>query len=170
MIAAIERLSVRVLGSLAEAEALVPEWEALLARSSCEVPFLSPQWLLPWWRVFGGLGGPQAGSSCASIREGGWRGWRCLSFRWHRYRPGIPFRRVELWGSGEDEADGICSDYLNVIAEAGREPAVARLFAATLKKLAGALARDGRAAHGRRSIRCRPCWRRHSATTDSARN
>ncbi|MFP5286308.1 MAG: AMP-binding protein, partial [Thermoanaerobaculia bacterium] len=39
---------------LAEAEALRPAWEDLLSRSSCDVPFLSPQWLLPWWKTFGG--------------------------------------------------------------------------------------------------------------------
>jgi hypothetical protein len=45
------------------------------------------------------------------------------------YRPGIPFRRLEFLGSGESEADEICSDYLSIIAEAGFESAVARAFA-----------------------------------------
>ena len=50
-----------MLASLDQIEALVPAWEGLLARSSCHVPFLTPQWLLPWWRVFGPIGGREPG-------------------------------------------------------------------------------------------------------------
>ncbi len=35
-------------------EALRPEWSDLLARCPEASPFLTPQWLLPWWRHLGG--------------------------------------------------------------------------------------------------------------------
>jgi CelD/BcsL family acetyltransferase involved in cellulose biosynthesis len=37
-------------------EALRPEWSALWERSPTATPFQSPEWLLPWWRHFGGEG------------------------------------------------------------------------------------------------------------------
>lgn len=115
----------------ADVEGLVPAWEGLLGRSACDVPFLSPQWLIPWWRVFGGLDGRQP--AIVTVAEGERLiGLAFLCLRWHRYRPGIPFRRLELWGSGESEADGVCSDYLNVISEGGREPEVAQEVARAL--------------------------------------
>ncbi len=40
--------------SLTALEALVPEWSALVERVPTAAPFLSPQWLLPWWRHLGG--------------------------------------------------------------------------------------------------------------------
>lgn len=37
-------------------EALRPEWSALWERAPAATPFQSPEWLLPWWRHFGGEG------------------------------------------------------------------------------------------------------------------
>lgn len=34
--------------------ALEPEWKALWEQDPCATPFQSPEWLLPWWRQFGG--------------------------------------------------------------------------------------------------------------------
>jgi CelD/BcsL family acetyltransferase involved in cellulose biosynthesis len=56
-----------------------------------------------------------------------------LLVRRHWYRPGVPFRRLEPLGSGERDADAVCSDYLDVIARRGREDAVARAFASALR-------------------------------------
>jgi hypothetical protein len=47
-----------------------------------------------------------------------------LLARVHRYRLGVPFRRLELLASGEDERDEICSDYLGVVVERGAEEGV----------------------------------------------
>ena len=76
----------------------------------------SPLWLLTWWGVFGD-----------GRRLRVWTFWRGdelvgvapLCLRRHWYPPGIPYRRLELLGSGEDEADEICSDYLGVVAAPG---------------------------------------------------
>jgi CelD/BcsL family acetyltransferase involved in cellulose biosynthesis len=49
------------------------------------------------------------------------------------YRPGIPFRRLELLGSGENEEDEIASEYIGLIAETGREDEVADAAARALE-------------------------------------
>jgi hypothetical protein len=53
------------------------------------------------------------------------------------YRPGIPFRRLELLGTGEKPADAIHPEYLGVLAECGREQQVANALADAIT--AGAL-------------------------------
>jgi CelD/BcsL family acetyltransferase involved in cellulose biosynthesis len=45
------------LTTLAELEALRPEWSALWRRVHDASPFQSPEWLLPWWRSFGDTAG-----------------------------------------------------------------------------------------------------------------
>lgn len=37
---------------MTELEALRPEWSALWDRCPAATPFQSPEWLIPWWRVF----------------------------------------------------------------------------------------------------------------------
>ena len=38
----------------ARLQALWPEWSALLDAAPSPSPFLAPEWLVPWWRAFGG--------------------------------------------------------------------------------------------------------------------
>jgi len=122
-----------VITDAAELFALRPEWDALLLRSATYEPMLSPLWLGTWWRVFGAEGGRRLAT--LAFREGGRLvGLAPLLVRGHRYPPAIPFRRVELLGTGEDEADEICSEYVGVIAERGAEEGVA---AALVDALAG---------------------------------
>jgi CelD/BcsL family acetyltransferase involved in cellulose biosynthesis len=106
-------------------------WAELLERSAGNGPFLSPAWLLSWWRVYGPHDGRRL--RAAPFYEGDRLvGLAPLLLRRHWYRPGIPFRRLEPLGSGEREVDSLCSDYLNVIAEHGAERRVARELAAAL--------------------------------------
>jgi CelD/BcsL family acetyltransferase involved in cellulose biosynthesis len=104
-------------------------WWSLLGRSASPSPSLTPIWLLSWWSVFGCEGGRKL--RAVVLRDGRrWVGfWPLLSRRvWHR--PGLPFRRLEPMGSGEPEADEICSDYLGVVAERGEERRVCQRLAA----------------------------------------
>jgi CelD/BcsL family acetyltransferase involved in cellulose biosynthesis len=124
----LERLLLTDAGAL---DALAPEWEGLLADSASNEVTLSPGWLLPWWRVFG----PRDGRPLRALtfRAGG----RLVGLgpllrrrRWHRRL--VPFRRLEPLGSGEPDADSVCSDYLNVVARRGHQEAVAAAFASAL--------------------------------------
>jgi CelD/BcsL family acetyltransferase involved in cellulose biosynthesis len=112
-------------------ERLASAWWALLdARGGGDV-MATPLWLGTWWRVFGGTGGRKL--RLLALRDGTRLvGLAPLELRLAMYRPGIPFRRVELLGSGEREQDEICSIYLGVQAAPGHEAAVAEATAEAL--------------------------------------
>ncbi len=125
-----------VLTTPAELLSLRSEWSDLLARSATDSPMISPSWALAWWRVFGALGGRRL--AVAVFRDGErLAGLAPFVARTHWYAPGVPFRRLELLGTGEPRADEVCSEFVGVLAERGAEEAVARAFAEAL--VAGAL-------------------------------
>lgn len=126
-------LSWSIVSSASQLELLAGAWRELLSRSGSDEPMLSPDWLLPWWRRFGGEGGRELRVGVA-YRGEVLVGLVPLLARWHWYALGIPFRRLELLGTGEPEEDEVCSEYLNVVAERGAE-------AELLASLAEALAR-----------------------------
>ena len=120
-----------VLTAPSDLEALRAAWSELLGRSAADGPMLSPLWLLAWWRAFGAEGGRRL--VVAAFHEGDRLvGLAPFVARTHRHRPAIPFRRIELLGTGEPEEDEVCSEHLGVLAERGREEPVARAFAAAL--------------------------------------
>lgn len=118
-------LTLRVVTDAGELAALVPAWQALLRESASDEPMLSPTWLRPWWDVYGAGRALRVGLFHAGDRL---VGLAPLCARRFWYRPGIPFRRLEFMGADVDEQDGVCSDYLNLIAAAGYEAAVAQAF------------------------------------------
>src|SRR5262245_30277604 len=100
-------LSWRVMTGDDALDVFAPEWSSLLRRSASNEPTLAPEWLMTWWKVFGPLDGRKLrfgllhdGTHLLAIAP--------LLTRRHWYRPGVPFRRLELMASGEDEADEIC--------------------------------------------------------------
>jgi CelD/BcsL family acetyltransferase involved in cellulose biosynthesis len=118
-----EPVAVEVVTRTSQLQALVPEWEGLLRASETNEPMLSPSWLLPWWAVFGPVGGRTL-RTLAVRKEGRLVGLVPLLRRVHWYRPGIPFRRLEMLGTGEAEADEVCSEYLGPLCARGYEDQV----------------------------------------------
>ncbi|MBS2017667.1 MAG: GNAT family N-acetyltransferase [Deltaproteobacteria bacterium] len=115
----------------ARLEGMAGEWADLLARSSTNEITLHPEWMLPWWEIFGPTGKRQL--KVLTIRdEGRLVGLVPLLSRPHTYRPGIPFKRLETLASGEDEQDESCSEYLSIIAEKGREAEIVQAFVKAL--------------------------------------
>jgi CelD/BcsL family acetyltransferase involved in cellulose biosynthesis len=114
-------------------ERLHQPWEDLLSRSAHSEPTQSPLWMIPWWRVFGPLDGRKPRVALFYDRD---RvvGLLPLTLRTHRYLRVLPFRRLELWGSGESEADETCSDYIGFTVERGAEESVAEAFAEALTR------------------------------------
>ena len=100
-------------------------WTSLLPSSKTNEPTLSPTWLLNWWHVFGKQDGRQL-RAVAFWHDSRLVGLAPLCSRRVWVRPGLPMRRLELLGSGERQEEEICSDYLGILAESGREQAVAR--------------------------------------------
>jgi CelD/BcsL family acetyltransferase involved in cellulose biosynthesis len=117
-------LECTVASDVTQAEALRPEWSELLERSERNELTQSPDWLLTWWRVFGGLHGRQL--RLGLFHEGERLvGLAPLLRRRHWYRGLLPFCRLEFLASGEPPEDGIYSNHLGVLAERGAEEKVA---------------------------------------------
>jgi CelD/BcsL family acetyltransferase involved in cellulose biosynthesis len=111
---------------------LAAEWSDLLRRSASNEPMLSPAWLVTWWTVYGENTGRQL--YVVLFYEGDRLvGLAPLARRTCRHRALIPFRRLEPLGADVDEQDGVCSDYLNVIAERGGEQRVCASLAEALR-------------------------------------
>jgi CelD/BcsL family acetyltransferase involved in cellulose biosynthesis len=108
--------------------ALRDEWTALLGRAAGPELALTWEWMHTWWSVFGD---DSRQLLVLALREDGRLvGLAPLQVRTVRPRPWLPrTRRVEFLATGEPEADAICSDHLGVLAERGRERAVARRLA-----------------------------------------
>src|SRR5207244_912246 len=106
-----------------ELESSRHDWLDLLHRSGTNEPMLSPLWLLTWWRHYGA----HRQLSVGLFHDGDRLvGLAPLQRRRYWHRPGLPFRRLEMLGADVDEQDGVCSDYLNILAEGGQEERVAR--------------------------------------------
>ena len=124
-------LNAQSIDSFAALRGLAQPWSELLSRSSNDEPTASPEWLLTWWELYGDEGGRRL-KSCA-VRDGQRLvGLLPLLSRVFWYRPGIPFRRLELLGSGEDESHEILSEYIGLVAERGAEAQVADCAAEAL--------------------------------------
>ena len=86
--------------------------------------------MLAWWRVFGS--GAARELRAVTFRERG----RLIAIAPLLWRPVfdkfVPLRRLEFFGSGEDEHEEICSDYLGIVCEIGREAEVASQLASAL--------------------------------------
>jgi len=81
--------------------ALRAEWSALFDAAAAPSPFLAPEWLLPWWRAFGGRATPWILE--ARDADGGLRGLLLLAGG-----PGtLGVRRFRLLGNGVTGADGL---------------------------------------------------------------
>ncbi|WP_242394582.1 GNAT family N-acetyltransferase, partial [Anaeromyxobacter oryzisoli] len=107
----------------ARLEALVPEWSALVDVAPTASPFSSPEWLVPWWRRFGGR-------RALWILEARGPGGRLDGLLLLASRPALPgIRRWQLLGNGLTGADG-----LDVLARPGAgalvRSALARALAA----------------------------------------
>lgn len=111
----VEKISARA--AFAE---LQTQWNGLLERSGSNTVTLTHQWQLTWWDVFSQgrelfVLLAREGENLVGIAP-------LLQRRVRRF--GVPLRRLEFLASGEDEADEICSDYLDFIIETGRESEV----------------------------------------------
>lgn len=100
-------------------EQLEPEWNALLARSASNNIVLTFEWLSTWWQVFG-EGGRELYILVARERDY-IVGIAPLLRRTIRHYTLLAYERLEFLGSGEDEADEICSDYLDFMVQRGCE-------------------------------------------------
>lgn len=129
---------VELVRDLVAFEKLQPEWNEMLRRSSNNSVTLTWDWLWNWWAVYH----PGRELCVVAVYDGdGLIGAAPMLTRQRvdrAYRL-VPFRRSELLASGEPTADAICSDYIDWIAERGREQEVVQ---AALGQFLGPLAHE----------------------------
>lgn len=126
-------LRVDVVETLSAFDALEGEWADLLSRSSNDSITLTWYWLRTWWDVYHDARALRV----ITVRENG----RLIGAApmLVRSRPQVhyrllPFRRMELLASGEARGHQVCSDYIDWIAEVGRE---AEVVEAVVERLCG---------------------------------
>jgi CelD/BcsL family acetyltransferase involved in cellulose biosynthesis len=117
----------------ADLASLRAAWDELLADSATNEPTLSFDWQAAWWEVFGPTDGR---SLLVLLWYDGPRlvGLLPLQRRRVRYSGVVPFARLEILASGEDEEDEICSEYLNPVLRRGYEERLAVEIAAALSR------------------------------------
>jgi CelD/BcsL family acetyltransferase involved in cellulose biosynthesis len=118
----------RILTDVSELEGLVPAWRRLLGRAVHAEPVRTPVWLLAWWRQFGEPDGRELRAVAVEDR-GELVGLVPLAIRGATHRRAIPVRRLELLGTGENEAHEIAADYVGALAARGKQDDVARAVA-----------------------------------------
>jgi CelD/BcsL family acetyltransferase involved in cellulose biosynthesis len=126
-------LRTRVIQCLPELEQLAPRWRRLMERATHAQPVLTPLWLIGWWREFGESDGRamrvlavEDGSELVGIIP--------LAQRRTFVGRAIPVRRLGLLGTGEDEADEICSEYVGALVDRQRDDDVAHAAAHALRE------------------------------------
>jgi CelD/BcsL family acetyltransferase involved in cellulose biosynthesis len=118
-------LTVTALRSIEAVDAVAGAWDDLLGRSRDPEIFLTHVWMRSWWEVFGGEGERQP--LVLLVHDGP----ELIGLVPLQVRPvsGLGparLKRLEFLGTGEDEADEVCSDFLDVVAAAGRDDDVCR--------------------------------------------
>lgn len=118
-------LSVQKITNIQDFMALASEWNELLARSAANTITLRHEWLTTWWDVFG-----EGRELCILlVRDGEDLIGIAPLLKRRVIEFALPIQRLEFLASGEDEADEICSDYLDLILRKGREEeALATIF------------------------------------------
>lgn len=111
-------LTVEKITTREEFHRLGPVWNSVLERSAANTLTLTWEWLSTWWDVFGE--GRELYTLVVRDDE------EIIAIaplltRVVQHYGLIPFRRLEFLASGEDEADEICSEYLDFILLRGRE-------------------------------------------------
>jgi CelD/BcsL family acetyltransferase involved in cellulose biosynthesis len=122
-IAVLIMIRVEVIQDLSEFDKLEPAWTQLLSKSRSNSITLTWEWMRTWWTIYHDMRRLCLITVYDSGRLIGVAPMlsRCKPFLHYRL---LPFRRIELLASGEESGHRVCSDYIDWIAEAGRESEV----------------------------------------------
>jgi CelD/BcsL family acetyltransferase involved in cellulose biosynthesis len=129
-----DRMKVEVITEEARFWQLEPTWRELQSRGAAKDLTITWEWMSTWWEVFREgrdlavlvvREGNEAVGICPLLRR------RVTHFRF------IPYARLELLASGEDEEDEIWSPYLDFVILPGREREVLEAVFRYLRRLPG---------------------------------
>ena len=122
-------VTIRKIDNEADFKILKNDWSELLPVSNSKDITLTWEWLYTWWQVFKDN---RELWLLAAYDKDKLIGIAPLLKRMVRYYGFLSFKRIELLGTGEDERDEICSDYLDFIAAKEREADVERAISGYL--------------------------------------
>ncbi len=105
------------------------DWNRAAADGRWISPMLSWEWLNSWWHVYGAPDTDRELYIPVVLEDDTILG--ALPFVRHTVGPG-KIRRLEFIGTGEDEYDETCSEYLDVIARGNHEKAIVSAIRNTL--------------------------------------
>lgn len=110
-------MRVRVINDSDGFRALATPWKELHARGGAGHITTTWEWMSTWWEVF-----KQGRQLCVLVVEDGDSIIGIAPFIRRRvsYFGCLPYQRLELLASGEDERDEICSEYLDLLLEPSR--------------------------------------------------
>jgi CelD/BcsL family acetyltransferase involved in cellulose biosynthesis len=113
-----QNLTISVHESLESLEHLRPEWDTLLGEYPCSTTFSTYEWLVPWWRAFGG----KDRLLVLAFRDGSSAlvGLALMALSTRRALP-VPIRFLRLMGDGSHD-----SDNLDLPVRSGHETAVTK--------------------------------------------
>lgn len=123
-------LDVTVVDRGRELAALEPAWTKLCAARPELV--LTPTWVRSWWRVYGATGGRRLRAIAVRDEAGELVGLWPLLCRVAFEKRAVPFRRLEMLGSGERQEDEVCSDYLVPLVHPSRRREIVAAMVAAL--------------------------------------
>ncbi len=109
---------------MVEVDAFSGEWQELLSRTAAPEFFRSWPWMQAWWEIFGNEDDRQP--FLIGVRDGRTLvGMAPFLLRTAAGLGPVKVRRLEFMGSGENESDEVCSDFLDLYAAKGYEDQVA---------------------------------------------
>ena len=117
-------LKIEIVADIQGFAALQEEWNNLVDRSRNGFVTLTWEWMFTWWEGFN-----EGRQLHILLARDGTRLVGIAPLQRRRIRNfGLVFQRLEFLASGEDEADEICSDYLDFIIEPDREEEILAAF------------------------------------------
>lgn len=115
-----------VVDQIEQLSELTTQW----SRLAHDLPFCDPAWMLTWWDNYGQSGDRELLVLCV------YEGEQLVGLApWFREQEGVGGCIIRFLGAGD-----VCSDYLNILAEPGKEQFVATQLAGWLAKDEGAVA------------------------------
>jgi len=107
-------MNVEVIHDISRFRDMRIEWNTLLEKSNAISIYLTWEWLYTWWEIFHN----QRGLYILAVRDNGVLvGIAPLLLQRYKHYSLLSFTRLEFLGTGEDEIDEVCSNYMDFIVK-----------------------------------------------------
>ncbi len=120
-------MRVRTITTIDEFRQLQAPWDKLLSKSPMNNVYLTWEWLFSWWEIFGDAARKLHIMAIDDDKEE-LVALAPLLIHEKSLTPFLKTKTLEFLGSGEDEKDEVCSNYLDFIVASGQEAALEIIF------------------------------------------